>query len=481
MSIVRAGAADILSVYVGKGGGISAARKIAAVAEAAGIVCTVGSNLELGVASAAMIHLAMATPTIAAEEFPCDILTPFFYETDLLAESLPDALGKLLPADLQGTPRLEYRGSPGTWTVTIPRRQEDHPQTGVLWSETQIWCGPTQQVSGRTAILLGPQEIEHIELDIPGGIELQGVLLDGEFIPHTSREQRLRIPLTFPQSGHAITLYWTLTTGSFSGFYNQATFNWPRVSGKSAGEEYVTVTPPVGFRLHASQGKSVERLQVQLSELQAILGMMQQRAAGGPAPQDAQWLYLHRQAASLIKRLQPEPLLSTETGALSKQFSELRTQFAPWEQSNLSAETGAVPGGLPPAVLRSFSNLEGNLAGPHSLLLQLPKDDALTSPLRVSVIHESLSRVAGGVGLAVVVLLSVWPLLRWKFPEWLAEQPAVAWLLLGLIWWPCLTPSWLGLVWLGLAVFYAARHILRTATPPTDASDGHDLSQAALT
>ena len=90
-------------------------------------------------------------------------------------------------------------------------------------------------------------------------------------------------------------------------------------------------------------------------------------------------------------------------------------------------------------------------------------------------------RVAGGVGLAVVVLLSVWPLLRWKFPEWLAEQPAVAWLLLGLIWWPCLTPSWLGLVWLGLAVFYAARHILRTATPPTDASDGHDLSQAALT
>ena len=86
MSLARAGAADVLSLYVGKGGGVSVARKIAAVAEAAGLVCTVGSNLEMGVASAAMIHLAMATPAIAAEEFPCDILGPFFYEDDLLAE-----------------------------------------------------------------------------------------------------------------------------------------------------------------------------------------------------------------------------------------------------------------------------------------------------------------------------------------------------------------------------------------------------------
>ncbi len=102
LSIVRAGAADILSVYVGKGGGIGAARKIATVAEAAGLTCTVGSNLELGVASAAMIHLAMATPAIGAEEFPCDILTPFFYESDLLVESLPITAGRAQPSDRPG-------------------------------------------------------------------------------------------------------------------------------------------------------------------------------------------------------------------------------------------------------------------------------------------------------------------------------------------------------------------------------------------
>lgn len=88
MAIARAGAADILSIYVGKGGGIGPARKIAAVAEAAGLTCTVGSNLELGVASAAMAHLAAATPGIGAEEFPCDILGPLAYEHDLLAEPI---------------------------------------------------------------------------------------------------------------------------------------------------------------------------------------------------------------------------------------------------------------------------------------------------------------------------------------------------------------------------------------------------------
>jgi len=102
MAIVRAGAADVLSVYIGKGGGIGPARKIAAVAEAAGITCTVGSNLEMGVASAAMIHLAIATPGIDAETFPCDILSPFYYEADILAESLPIQAGQARPFERPG-------------------------------------------------------------------------------------------------------------------------------------------------------------------------------------------------------------------------------------------------------------------------------------------------------------------------------------------------------------------------------------------
>ena len=102
MAVVRAGAADVISVYVGKGGGITSARKIAAVAESAGIVCTIGSNLELGVANAAMIHLGMATSAIAAEDFPCDILSPFYYEDELLTEPLLIEAGKARPHEKPG-------------------------------------------------------------------------------------------------------------------------------------------------------------------------------------------------------------------------------------------------------------------------------------------------------------------------------------------------------------------------------------------
>jgi len=90
MALVRAQAADMFSIYVGKSG-ITAARKIAGVAEAAGLICTIGSNMELGVAQAAMIHLAIATPGIDPDTVPCDILSHLFYDTNLLTEPLPIA------------------------------------------------------------------------------------------------------------------------------------------------------------------------------------------------------------------------------------------------------------------------------------------------------------------------------------------------------------------------------------------------------
>jgi muconate cycloisomerase len=88
-AIIRAEAADALSVYVGKSAGIDAARGIASRAASAGLQCTIGSNLEMGVGTAAMVHLALATPGITAETFPCDIIGPMFYSDELLIEPLP--------------------------------------------------------------------------------------------------------------------------------------------------------------------------------------------------------------------------------------------------------------------------------------------------------------------------------------------------------------------------------------------------------
>jgi muconate cycloisomerase len=100
--LARAGACDVFSIYIGKAGGIGPAKAIADFARGQGIACTIGSNLELGVGSAAMIHLALAHDGVRSDEFPCDIIGPFFYEDNILTEPLPLAGGRAVATDIPG-------------------------------------------------------------------------------------------------------------------------------------------------------------------------------------------------------------------------------------------------------------------------------------------------------------------------------------------------------------------------------------------
>jgi muconate cycloisomerase len=86
--VLRAHAADVVSIYPGKNGGIASSVEIAHLAQAAGIPCHVGSNLELGIGSAAMLHLASAIANIDSGSYPADILGPHYHEADLLTEPL---------------------------------------------------------------------------------------------------------------------------------------------------------------------------------------------------------------------------------------------------------------------------------------------------------------------------------------------------------------------------------------------------------
>jgi muconate cycloisomerase len=100
--LARAGACDVFSIYIGKAGGIGPARAIADYALEQRIACTVGSNLELGIGSAAMLHLAQAHRGICAADYPCDIIGPLFYEDDMLREPLSLENGRAVASDRPG-------------------------------------------------------------------------------------------------------------------------------------------------------------------------------------------------------------------------------------------------------------------------------------------------------------------------------------------------------------------------------------------
>jgi L-alanine-DL-glutamate epimerase-like enolase superfamily enzyme len=61
MQIVRHEAADVLNIKLSKAGGLYAAKKIAAVAEASGLRCVLGTAFGLGLEIAAKLHLAAST------------------------------------------------------------------------------------------------------------------------------------------------------------------------------------------------------------------------------------------------------------------------------------------------------------------------------------------------------------------------------------------------------------------------------------
>jgi L-alanine-DL-glutamate epimerase-like enolase superfamily enzyme len=98
-AVARAGAADVLSVYVCEAGGLLPALKACAIGESAGLPCTLGSQCELGIGTAAMAHLAVCVPNLAYES---DITGHLRYEADVICERLDYSDGAISPPDLPG-------------------------------------------------------------------------------------------------------------------------------------------------------------------------------------------------------------------------------------------------------------------------------------------------------------------------------------------------------------------------------------------
>ncbi len=70
LRIIRHEAADVLNVKIAKAGGLGHAKKIAALAEAAGLKCVLGTGFGLGIKISAKLHLAASTPLVTdAVEF----------------------------------------------------------------------------------------------------------------------------------------------------------------------------------------------------------------------------------------------------------------------------------------------------------------------------------------------------------------------------------------------------------------------------
>jgi L-alanine-DL-glutamate epimerase-like enolase superfamily enzyme len=97
LQVGRAGAADIVSVYVGKSSGLERAVESARLAGELGMDVVIGANGEMGIGAAAQLHVACACERISS--IPHGIIGHHFYEDDasLAARLEIDGLVARLP------------------------------------------------------------------------------------------------------------------------------------------------------------------------------------------------------------------------------------------------------------------------------------------------------------------------------------------------------------------------------------------------
>jgi muconate cycloisomerase len=120
-------AADVISIYTTKPGGLYRAMEVAAVARAAGLPCNVNGSVETGVGNLANLHLAAAAPGVTLScvipvSTPAEALrgqlAGIYYTDDLIvapfglvdgAVPVPDAPGMGIDVDPAKIARYEVK------------------------------------------------------------------------------------------------------------------------------------------------------------------------------------------------------------------------------------------------------------------------------------------------------------------------------------------------------------------------------------
>lgn len=97
LQIIEQRAAQIISIYTTKAGGLYKAMAVSAVCEAAGIICNVNGSIETGVGNLANVHLAAAAPAVVLSNvIPVSVpaghadgrIGGIYYTDDLLVEPM---------------------------------------------------------------------------------------------------------------------------------------------------------------------------------------------------------------------------------------------------------------------------------------------------------------------------------------------------------------------------------------------------------
>ena len=97
--LLRIGAVDFLNVYVAESGGLTNSALIFRMAEVTGVPCVIGAMPELGVGTAAAVHLGVSMTNLGA---PCDASGSMYQKFDIIEQPFRIENGRIWPPEEAG-------------------------------------------------------------------------------------------------------------------------------------------------------------------------------------------------------------------------------------------------------------------------------------------------------------------------------------------------------------------------------------------
>ncbi|GAB4145416.1 MAG: hypothetical protein Tsb009_17570 [Planctomycetaceae bacterium] len=385
-------------------------------------------------------------------------------ETPIPVSEAPQWLQQKLASETTTASRL-FQQSEATWQLQHLKNHSSDPQTNIPLMETKTWFSTGQQEWGQTKIILLNVSKKSLEILIPEDLSIRTVLVNGDSLENRNLSNGiLRIPFSSIRPVNDIVIHWNRNNSS----------SWLPVRHRSHGfphPHHVPIRTSLFIAAKSPdqlvyQPTGVDPLSVIEYRIHQLEGLMEACEAEDLLNNSRPWLWeTVRKAYADLKQQQH----STLQRASSSHFIEIKERIQTLDDrfATLKKRFELLP--IPTTESRSLdSAFENNFLNSKSGLVMgrwsQPEDG---SDIGFWSINQTALRWIAGI----CTFLLFWPIVRriikLETGELLSIWDPISWAALGIIWWICLTPSFLGMI---LVFASAVRALMRKRQISREAS-----------
>jgi hypothetical protein len=366
-----------------------------------------------------------------------------------------------------------YFADASPWALTAGLATRGAQSMRIPLVHTLVWFDGSGNTFGRTTVMVMSGAESFLELWQPDGMRVRALFVDGEAVVPKQADRvpgTLRVPLAPVSAVHVVRLHWSGPSSSESSPWWPAqsqTLPHPRTA--AVDRSIVSFYPQRGTFFATPKGvEQIESLDYELDVLESLHEMNRAHLGSGQGPPPL-WktvLRMHEKIKVDLEAVDQKASGADEIhSAQRKRFERIGSGFLDLRSLVAAvADDDSRDSIAFPIIVEDEFDQTGLAPNRDMFVGRVTHKDAESTPV-VSfwIINQSVV-----TGILLLIGLSVVPfvrrLVRLDMGHWLSSHQSVAWALLGLLWWTCLSPSAIGIVLLLVAVWVAVKDRQRQET-----------------